>query len=1006
MEKDKKEKQSQNGSENSVTHLQINIDEVYEFIEDKSILDILESVKQAYPFTFIGRQKFKRKIDQLGFEFWIKDANEKIIIVNTNFADALKRKTSEVEGKTLSEIYSEKEYQLVKNITNYIVTTSNSVLYEVYSNDSVGDLIQTVEFPIRDIDGNVVAIIGFKQKAFKLENLLSEDSVQSGSVNIEEIPAVVIQVSSNFLVQQFSNKFYKEFKLNPTSIMNKSLQSIFNVDFSKLLLSTTPSNIRIAKAEYGFEFQEINNDPSKGYYFSFNKVIEKHTKAEASSKTFDMVMYTSPDPMFIYSVDNLKFLKVNEAALKFYGYREDEFLGMDLTDLYAPEDIQTLVDSASRNTIERGFTGPWRQKKKDGSNIKVEISKSGIEFNEERAHFIIVKDISHSLESDRLSSQFQSVLDNSTDLIIITDADGFIKKVSKSTSKVLGYDKADLDDRPFLTLVTDEFRAKINTNIFHSAAPEVVDLSCDIKKADNKAIAAHIVSTPIFGGNSNVELILIVISLEKEVVVKTIIKKEIIKESGPLQNKKNSLDPEFLSHLFHELLTPVNVIIGFAQDLADSVEELTDDQKESVEIIKQNQRTLLQLMDNAIQYTELEKDHVKLNPTSVHFVELIDQIENDIAKVSSNLEKEFSYGKISSSLKFETDKSKLQSLISLLIEFAMRATKNEKIYLSAYQTDPGHCVISVKDDRNSISKELLENLQEIFRADENTIRHKYGISRFMLRFAIKVSHLISESKGAINKYGEPTEFGFTFPIRFDDKKAATPQVIEEPAIIEEDKTPTTPVKTETKVEPTIEPSEVKVEEVNTDEQTKVDESTKPTEPFTVQVNVNTQSNSQQNVQPVTEVPLAEGVPTSAVEEEKEEVTKDTEAIVEDKEVNFENLSCLYVEDQIDSQILFKVQMKGLKTIEFANSFEKAIPLLQSRVYDFIIMDINLQGEYNGLDALRAIQKMESHKDVPIVAVTAYVLPGDRERFITAGFTDFISKPILRDKLESVLNNIF
>jgi CheY-like chemotaxis protein len=99
-------------------------------------------------------------------------------------------------------------------------------------------------------------------------------------------------------------------------------------------------------------------------------------------------------------------------------------------------------------------------------------------------------------------------------------------------------------------------------------------------------------------------------------------------------------------------------------------------------------------------------------------------------------------------------------------------------------------------------------------------------------------------------------------------------------------------------------------------------------------------------------------------------------------------------------------MKDLKSIEFANSFEKALPLLQARKYDFIIMDINLQGEYNGLDALRAIQKMENYKDVPIIAVTAYVLPGDRERFITAGFTDFISKPILRDKLESVLNNIF
>jgi len=1005
MKKHTNENQPQNRSENSVSHLQINIDEANEFIEDKSILDILETVKQAYPFTFIGRQKFRRKIDQLDFDFWIKDSNGKIVIINSNFAESLNLKTSEVEGKSFAEIYSEKDYQLVKNITNYITSSSNSVLYETYSKNLSEELMQNVEFPLCDIDDNVAAIIGFKQKAFKIENLISDNSTANNFVNLEEIPAVVVQVSSNFLVQQFSNNFCKEFKLNPSSILNQSLQSIFNVDFSKLIMNTLVNNIRIAREEYSFQFRAIDNDSSKGYYFSFNKVIEKSTKSEASNKTFDMVMYTSPDPMFIYSIDNLRFMKVNEAALKFYGYREDEFLGMDLTDLYNPEDIQTLVDSASKNTVERGFTGPWRQKKKDGSNVKVEISKSGIEFKGERAHFNVVKDISKNMESERFSSQFQSVLDNTSDLIIITDADGFIKKTSKSTSKVLGYDKADFYERPFLTLVTNENRAKINTNIFHSAIPEVVDLICDIKKADGTTISSQIISTPIFSENNNVDLISIVIKPEKEVVVKTVVQKEIIRESIPSAVDKSKLDPEFLGHLFHELLTPVNVIIGFSQELADSVKDGDDDQKESVEIIKQNQRTLLQLMDNAVQYTELEQNKVRLEPSSIHFVELIDQIENDITKVAANLGKEFSYGKISSSLKFETDQSKLQVLISLLVEFAMRATKNNKIYLSAYQSDPGHCIVSVKDNRESISKELVDSLQEIFKGDENTIRHKYGISRFMLRFALKVSDLISESCGVINKYGQPSEYGFTFPIRFDDKKIVAKEVVAEPVTIEAQ----TPTAAQTEIKEALPKS--KPEEVKVETQPKEDEPDKPTEPFTVQVNVNTQSNSQSNAQPTTTVP-------EQVEEIEIEPSSEVEPIidvapvaeipevVEEKVVDFEKLSCLYVEDQIDSQILFKVQMKGLKTIEFANSFEKAIPLLQSRVYDFIIMDINLQGEYNGLDALRAIQKMESHKDVPIVAVTAYVLPGDRERFITAGFTDFISKPILRDKLESVLNNIF
>ena len=122
------------------------------------------------------------------------------------------------------------------------------------------------------------------------------------------------------------------------------------------------------------------------------------------------------------------------------------------------------------------------------------------------------------------------------------------------------------------------------------------------------------------------------------------------------------------------------------------------------------------------------------------------------------------------------------------------------------------------------------------------------------------------------------------------------------------------------------------------------------------------------------------------------------------EVN--KLSCLYVEDQVDSQILFKVQMKDLRSVEFAVSFENALPLIKSHRFDFIVMDINLQGEYNGLDALRIIQKMPGYEHIPVIAVTAYVLPGDREKFIAAGFTDFISKPVLRDKLMDVLKSIF
>ncbi|MBE0550755.1 MAG: response regulator, partial [Ignavibacterium sp.] len=118
------------------------------------------------------------------------------------------------------------------------------------------------------------------------------------------------------------------------------------------------------------------------------------------------------------------------------------------------------------------------------------------------------------------------------------------------------------------------------------------------------------------------------------------------------------------------------------------------------------------------------------------------------------------------------------------------------------------------------------------------------------------------------------------------------------------------------------------------------------------------------------------------------------------------LNCLYIEDQVDSQILFKVQMKELHDVKFAVSFEEAQQVMLNYQFDFIVMDINLQGEYNGLDALKIIKTMPAFSSIPIIAVTAYVLPGDKEKFIVAGFDDFISKPIFKEKMMESLEKIF
>ena len=398
----------------------------------------------------------------------------------------------------------------------------------------------------------------------------------------------------------------------------------------------------------------------------------------------------------------------------------------------------------------------------------------------------------------------------------------------------------------------------------------------------------------------------------------------------------------------------------------------------------------MQIIDNAVEFSNIEQNKIELNSEKILFIDLLEGIEESIRKIARNKHVDFNYGKISSSLRFSNDKQRISTLITLLTRFGIQVTKKDKIYLSAYQKDDEKWIVSIRDDRNNISDDLLKNMQRILTDDENDLKHTFGISRFTIRLFRKLVLLLGGITEIPKKYGEALEFGLVFPyeISFEEIK---------------------PVEAEIESQEHEHPVEIKPEIIQT-KPVVAEKEVEVKQP--VQETIAAESKIEEKIaeQPQPTFKQVEKVVSSIQEKEKTEEPKLVEQVEikepEKPRLRLNELSCLYLEDQIDSQILFKVQMKDLKLIDFAPSFEKAIPLLQANKYDFIVMDINLQGEYNGLDALRAIQKMKGFEKMPIIAVTAYVLPGDRDRFIKAGFSNFITKPILKDKMENILKQIF
>ena len=113
---------------------------------------------------------------------------------------------------------------------------------------------------------------------------------------------------------------------------------------------------------------------------------------------------------------------------------------------------------------------------------------------------------------------------------------------------------------------------------------------------------------------------------------------------------------------------------------------------------------------------------------------------------------------------------------------------------------------------------------------------------------------------------------------------------------------------------------------------------------------------------------------------------------------------LIVED-IDMNIdLLQQILEDDNNIFVARNGASAVEMAEDERPDIILMDVSLP-VLNGLDATRLIKAEARLAHIPIVAVTAHAMQGDRERALEAGCDDYLSKPIDEDELEAIIDRL-
>ena len=693
-------------------------------------------------------------------------------------------------------------------------------------------------------------------------------------------------------------------------------------------------------------------------------LLNKISKSGLTDNMVENLITHLTEPIIIYDAENLNLLSCNKRALELYGYSGDELIDKSIVDLFDFEDVQSLLENVHKEENEFAEVGPVKHIKKDGKTFLVRIQSIKFIYENKNAILNILEDLSGNIITKKENVFPVNILDDFSDFVIQTDENGFITFVNKKVKEFLNYPDIQFDNRPIVSMVTDEDKDKLNLLYAEVIKNGVTDFAeIHLKNSNNEAIKTRVKAEANFSKTArtfSIIFLFVKVPADKE--------KFESEEKSNIMKKENALSISFLSDMFHELLTPVNVILGFVHEIIDSIEKPTEEQLESADIITQNQKMLLQILDAASQYAQLESGNYKSQTEEVTVKNLLNEIKSNL--LPSLEDKEIILPE--NDLVIPADRVKLKVILFNILKYSFLSTNTEKLFVTE-RLEAGKLIIGISDKQSGISPELTEKLRIAFLTSEFANSTNYGFPEIVIKLTRKLIEILKASCSISTSNGNPSEFLISIPVKLEGDFSKT-QIHEG----EKEVIPSESI--------TVAEIEDKIEKKENSEVQKIIEEEK-----------------------ISDIPLVimKKEISETIEEEKREVKEQDIPKIKDtdKTLNLTGLSCFYLEDQFDSQLLISSQLKDLKRIEFATGLENALPILSKSEFDFIIMDIKLEGDFDGFDALKIIRKLPGYENIPVIAVTAYSLPTEHAKFLSAGFNAYLPKPFLRDDILNSLTKV-
>jgi PAS domain S-box-containing protein len=172
-----------------------------------------------------------------------------------------------------------------------------------------------------------------------------------------------------------------------------------------------------------------------------------------SERRFRELFLANPHPMWVYDVESLAFLAVNDAAIAHYGYSEQEFLALTIRDI-RPDDearrLEAYVESPKAGTL---LAGLWQHRRKNGEVFEVEIRLHELEFAGRRARLVLAHDVSARLAAERelreSELRYRSLFEENHAIMLLVDPDaGTLVDANTAATAFYGWTRDEMRGMP------------------------------------------------------------------------------------------------------------------------------------------------------------------------------------------------------------------------------------------------------------------------------------------------------------------------------------------------------------------------------------------------------------------------------------------------------------------------------------------------------------------------------------------------------------------------------